>query len=58
MVKVLCYPGECTGIWDWSGLKTSGGKSGTNVGMYNLRLSAFYSEEISAGGALITGYTF
>lgn len=32
MVKVLCYPGECTGTWDWSGLKTSGGKKGTNVG--------------------------
>lgn len=32
MVKVLCYPGSCTGTWDWSGLKTSGGKKGTNVG--------------------------
>ncbi|CAG7846073.1 Endo-polygalacturonase Short=PG; AltName: Full=Pectinase; Flags: Precursor [Serendipita indica DSM 11827] len=32
MVKVLCYPGDCTGTWNWSGLKTSGGKKGTNVG--------------------------
>jgi polygalacturonase len=32
VVKVLCYPGDCTGIWDWSGLTTSGGKEGTNVG--------------------------
>jgi polygalacturonase len=32
MVKVLCYSDYCTGIWDWSGLMTSGGKKGTNVG--------------------------
>jgi len=58
MVEVLCNPGECKGTWDWSGLKTSGGREGTNVGGCNSPVSAVYSKEIFPGGAPITGYTF
>ncbi|CAE6455499.1 unnamed protein product [Rhizoctonia solani] len=39
MVEVNCVPGDCSGTWDWAGLKVYGGRIGTHMysGIINFR---------------------